>query len=160
MRAPSTPSDRILVRQLRLWAHVGVLDVERERGQWFELDLDLALDLATSGCSDQVTDTLDYAVVITALQRQARKICCRTLEHYAEEILDLVERCVADQLGPNVRLPALLELRKCAAPVSGFTGRVAVLRARSWPASFITAEQTPCGRENPAEPRGGEATSS
>ena len=34
-------SDRILVRDLRLWAHVGVLPHERELGQWFELDIEL-----------------------------------------------------------------------------------------------------------------------
>jgi dihydroneopterin aldolase len=116
-------TDAILVRGLRLWAHVGVLPFERERGQWFELDLELAVDLEPAGRSDDLADTLDYSCLIAALQRQARQLRCHTLEHYSEQILALV----AELAGP---LPVQLELRKCAAPVPGFTGQVAVRRQR------------------------------
>jgi 7,8-dihydroneopterin aldolase/epimerase/oxygenase len=120
--APPGPGDRIVVRGLRLWAHVGVLEFEREQGQWFELDLELGVDLKPAGRSDLLADTLDYAQLITALQHQARAIRCHTLEHYSEQILTLIaERC-----GP---LPLQLELRKCAAPVPGFNGMVAVRRS-------------------------------
>ncbi len=118
-------SDSIHVSGLRLWAHVGVLDVERAKGQWFELDLELAVDLARAGRSDLLVDTLDYSQLIKALQQQARSICCHTLEHYSERILDLAE----ELYGP---VPIRLELRKCAAPVSGFGGVVAVERRRRW----------------------------
>ncbi|MCP9888812.1 dihydroneopterin aldolase [Cyanobium sp. ATX 6A2] len=114
--------DRIVVRGLRLWAHVGVLAFERERGQWFELDLELGVDLAACGRSDQLADTLDYGTLISSLQRQARQIHCHTLEHYGQCILELI----AARHGP---LPVQLELRKCAAPVPGFTGSVAIRRA-------------------------------
>ena len=60
--------DRILVRGLRLWAHVGVLEQERLLGQWFELDFSLAWDLAGAGASDQLELSLDYSLAITALQ--------------------------------------------------------------------------------------------
>ncbi len=120
-RIDTAAGDRILVRGLRLWAHVGVLDFERQQGQWFELDLDLSLDLAPAGASDQLADTLDYAALIQALQRQARTIRCHTLEHYAQRILELT----AAHGGQGVQL----ELRKCAAPVAGFTGVVAVRRS-------------------------------
>ena len=118
-------SDSIHVRGLRLWAHVGVLDVERAEGQWFELDLELAVDLARAGRSDLLVDTLDYSQLIKALQQQARSICCHTLEHYSERILDLAK----ELYGP---VPIRLELRKCAAPVSGFGGVVAVERRQRW----------------------------
>ena len=39
------PLDIIRVDNLRLWSHVGVLDHEREHGQWFRVDLELHLDL-------------------------------------------------------------------------------------------------------------------
>lgn len=116
--------DRILVRGLRLWAHVGVLAFEREQGQWFELDLELGVDLGPAGRSDQLADTLDYSQLIAALQRQARAIRCLTLEHYSEQILTLI----AERWGAG---PVQLELRKCAAPVPGFSGTVAVRRLRS-----------------------------
>lgn len=117
--------DRILVRRLRLWAHVGVLDQERAHGQWFELDLELAPDLGPAARSDDLADTLDYSLLITALQTQARATHCRTLEHYSERILDLVEQLY----GP---VPIRLQLSKCAAPVAGFTGQVSLRRRRHW----------------------------
>jgi dihydroneopterin aldolase len=122
--APPSRGDRIVVRGLRLWAHVGVLEFEREQGQWFELDLELGVDLGPAGRSDQLADTLDYSQLIAALQRQARAIRCLTLEHYSEQILTLI-----DELWGGG--PAQLELRKCAAPVPGFSGTVAVQRFRS-----------------------------
>lgn len=127
--------DRIFVRGLRLWAHVGVLAFERAEGQWFELDLELALDLAAAGRRDDLARTLDYSRLITALQRQARTLHCLTLEHYTERILDQVDACAAEQRGAAEPVPVRLELRKCKAPVPGFTGVVAVRRSRHWPAS-------------------------
>ncbi|MFM8525936.1 MAG: dihydroneopterin aldolase [Cyanobacteriota bacterium] len=124
--AAVVPNDRIVVRQLRLWAHVGVLPFERERGQWFELDLELALDLAPAGRTDDLSLSLDYSQAIGALQRQAAELRCLTLEHYSERILDRLE----DLHGP---VPTRLELRKCAAPVPGFAGIVGVRRQRHWP---------------------------
>ena len=116
-------SDVIQVRDLRLWAHVGVLDFERREGQWFELDLELSVDLSAAGRSDDLGDTLDYSKLITSLLAQARNLRCQTLEHYSERILDLIE----ELYGP---LPTRLELRKCQAPVAGFGGVVAVRRWR------------------------------
>ena len=126
-------ADLILVRGLRLWAHVGVLEFERAEGQWFELDLELAVDLAEAGRSDALECTLDYSRLITALLRQARELRCLTLEHYSDRILDLIDGCAAEQLGEGIQVPARLELRKCSAPVPGFTGLVAVRRSRHWP---------------------------
>jgi dihydroneopterin aldolase len=120
MAAPGR-GDRILVRGLRLWAHVGVLEFERQQGQWFELDLELSLDLGPAGRSDDLADTLDYGRLIQALQRQARTIRCHTLEHYAQQVLELTTAQGAQGVE--------LELRKCAAPVPGFSGVVAVRRS-------------------------------
>ena len=37
--------DAIQIRDLELWAHVGVLEQERRDGQWFRLDIQFQLDL-------------------------------------------------------------------------------------------------------------------
>jgi len=116
-------NDQILVRGLRLWAHVGVLAHERELGQWFELDLTLNVDLGAAGRSDALADTCDYSQLIGALQQQARHIRCQTLEHYSEQMLDLAVALYG-------AVPITLELRKCSAPVPGFGGVVAVRRQR------------------------------
>lgn len=122
--------DSILVRGLRLWAHVGVLEHERQLGQWFELDLQLLWDLGPAAATDDLALSLDYSRVIVALQQQASTICCLTLEHWSERILALVEGLY----GP---VPVALELRKCQAPVAGFSGTVAVSRRRHWPADGV-----------------------
>ncbi len=141
-------SDQILVRGLRLWAHVGVLTHERELGQWFEVDLALSVDLSAAALSDALSDTLDYSQLITALQQQARSIRCLTLEHYSERMLDLAQSLY----GP---VPITLELRKCSAPVPGFSGVVAVRRQR-----FTTADSSHGDRENQAQSQGGLGPSS
>lgn len=119
--------DRVVVRGLRLWAHVGVLDHERRLGQWFELDFSLGSDLTAAGERDDLGCSLDYSLAIVALQSQARAIRCLTLEHWSDAILRLLEQLY----GP---VPIWLELRKCQAPVPGFSGIVAVQRTRHWPA--------------------------
>ncbi|MFQ6537380.1 MULTISPECIES: dihydroneopterin aldolase [Aphanothece] len=121
--------DRITVQGLRLWAHVGVLEEERALGQWFELEATLLADLGAAARGDDLGASLDYSRLITALQHLARTTVCRTLEHYSERMLDLVEALY----GP---VPIQLELRKCAAPVAGFSGRVSVTRQRHWPAAL------------------------
>ncbi|KEF43279.1 MAG: dihydroneopterin aldolase [Cyanobium sp. CACIAM 14] len=118
-------SDAIQVRGLRLWAHVGVLEKERQHGQWFELDIRLRADLTGTAQRDDLSEGLDYAIAIEALRAQARVIYCNTLEHYSERILDLLEECY----GP---IPMALELSKCRAPIRGFSGRVSVSRQRRW----------------------------
>ena len=141
-------SDQILVRGLRLWAHVGVLTHERELGQWFEVDLTLSVDLTAAARSDALSNTLDYSQLITALLQQARSIRCQTLEHYSERMLDLAETLYG-------AVPITLELRKCSAPVPGFGGVVAVRRQR-----FTTADSSHGDRENQAQSQGGLGPSS
>ncbi|WP_216904613.1 dihydroneopterin aldolase [Synechococcus sp. CCY 9618] len=118
-------SDVIHVRGLRLWAHVGVLERERLHGQWFELAFSLGTDLSETACRDDLSDGSDYAIGIEALRARSRVICCNTLEHYSERILDVLEECY----GP---IPLALELTKCRPPIPGFGGSVTVRRTRRW----------------------------
>jgi len=55
--------DLILLRGLRLLGTHGVLPEEKGSPQPFELDLDLAVDLASAGKSDRLADTVDYGAV-------------------------------------------------------------------------------------------------
>ena len=118
-----TGMDAIHVRDLKLWAHVGVLEHERRDGQWFSLDITLWQDLGAAAADDDLAASLDYSKAITALQALARGLVCQTIEHFSDRVLDQLEQLY----GP---VPVRLELRKCAAPVPGFSGVVAVERRR------------------------------
>lgn len=58
--------DVIELRGLRVLGRHGCLPEETQRDQPFEVDLDVHLDLAPAGRSDQLADTLDYAAVVAA----------------------------------------------------------------------------------------------
>ena len=118
-----TANDAIHVRGLRLWAHVGVLEQERRDGQWFSLDISLWSDLSSAAASDDLDSSLDYSLAIRSLQSLAREIRCLTIEHFGDRVLDRLEQLY----GP---VPVRLTLSKCAAPVPGFDGVVAVERVR------------------------------
>ena len=115
--------DCIGVRELRLWAHVGVLDHERRDGQWFSLDLSFQRDLSRAAEADDLSQSLDYSVAIQALQSLSNEVRCLTIEHFSEQVLDRLETLY----GP---IPVWLRLTKCAAPVPGFNGQVFVERSR------------------------------
>ena len=118
-----TANDAIHLRGLRLWAHVGVLEQERRDGQWFSLDISLWSDLSSAAASDDLDSSLDYSLAIRSLQSLAREIRCLTIEHFGDRVLDRLEQLY----GP---VPVRLTLSKCAAPVPGFDGVVAVERVR------------------------------
>ncbi|MAR08107.1 MAG: dihydroneopterin aldolase [Cyanobium sp. NAT70] len=115
--------DAIHVRDLRLWAHVGVLENERRDGQWFSIDLSLWLDLTRCAAEDDLSATADYSVAIRALQVLAMEIRCLTIEHFSEQVLDRLEALYG-------QIPMRVLLSKCSAPVPGFSGLVSVERRR------------------------------
>ncbi|MGB1195921.1 MAG: dihydroneopterin aldolase [Synechococcus sp.] len=118
--------DVIRIDDLRLWAHVGVLEHERRDGQWFCLDLALHLDLSSAAAADALEATADYSLAVTALQGLAAEIRCQTIEHFSERVFAVLEHLY----GP---LPMHLRLRKCSPPIAGFTGTVSVERWRNRP---------------------------
>ena len=61
--------DRILISGLRELGVHGVLPEEQERPQPFEVDLELLVDLAPAGASDELADTVDYGAVCEAVRR-------------------------------------------------------------------------------------------
>ncbi len=120
------PDGAVHVNDLRLWAHVGVLDHERLEGQWFSVDFSLWLDLSAAACADDLSASADYSLAIKAFQRCAFELNCLTIEHFSERLLVVLEELYGS-------VPMRVLLRKCSAPVPGFVGSVAVERCRHWP---------------------------
>ena len=114
----------IVIKQLKLWAHVGVLGWEREFGQWFELDLWLYYDLNSAALTDQIDHTINYADVINTIRKLSKLINCNTIEYFSEQIFEALEA----KFGI---FPMELELKKCDAPIPAFNGVVSVKRSRN-----------------------------
>jgi len=121
----TAPGDAIHITNLRVWAHVGVLDHERRHGQWFSMDLSLQVDLSDAARADDLSATADYSKAVQAIQCLVSTLECQTIEHFSERIFDLLETLYG-------RIGMRVLLRKCSAPIPGFDGTVAVERRRHW----------------------------
>jgi len=120
------PWDRIELRGLRVLARVGVLPGEREQDQPLEIDLDLVVDLAAAGASDDLADTVDYGAVCGAVRAAAAQEHVDLLERLAEVVAEAV-------LAVDERVVAVdLAVRKLRPPVPHdlATSGVRVVRTR------------------------------
>lgn len=60
MREDALNSDRITLTGLRVQAHHGVFDFERENGQEFVIDVTAWLDLSAAASADDLARTVNY----------------------------------------------------------------------------------------------------
>ena len=63
------PRDRILISNMTFYGHHGVEEAERRLGGRFAMDVELYLDLAPAGESDDLTKTVDYKAVYDLARR-------------------------------------------------------------------------------------------
>jgi dihydroneopterin aldolase len=78
------PQDRIYIEGLKINAKIGVYEWEKKVEQILFVDLQLAIDLAAAGQSDDLADTLDYAAIAERVQSLAVTKHYQLIEHYAE----------------------------------------------------------------------------
>ena len=85
--------DKILVKNLKIFAYHGVNPEEKEDGQNFVLDIDAYVDISVPCITDNVDDTVSYAKII---KETAKIFTCQKddlLERAAQRIADgLFER--------------------------------------------------------------------
>lgn len=114
----------IQLRGIRAMGVHGVLPEEQERAQPFEVDLDLAVDLALAGASDRLEDTVDYGIVIDAVA------ACVTNESYA--LLERLAEAIAAVALRDARVASVtVTVRKLEPPVAVTVDHVAVRISRS-----------------------------
>jgi dihydroneopterin aldolase len=111
--------DVILIRGLRELGVHGVLPEEQARPQPFEVDLELQVDLADAGASDDLADTVDYGAVCESVSRVVASEQYRLLERLATRIAEV---CLADRRVSGARV----EVRKLHPPVRAMLEHVAV----------------------------------
>ncbi|HET6776073.1 MAG TPA: dihydroneopterin aldolase [Acidimicrobiales bacterium] len=120
-------TDRIELRGLRAMGRVGVLDHERAHDQPLELDLDLVVDLAAAGESDDLDDTVDYGAVCDGVVATVGERHVALLEALATRVADAV-------LALDGRIAAVeVAVRKLRPPVPHdlATSGVRIERARA-----------------------------
>lgn len=80
--------DKILVRNLKIFAYHGVNPEEKEDGQNFVLDIDAYVDISVPCVTDNVDDTVSYAKII---KETVRIFTCQKddlLERAAQRVAD------------------------------------------------------------------------
>jgi dihydroneopterin aldolase len=111
--------DSIIVRDLRVKAHVGVTEEERSRAQLLIVSVVLYTDLRKAGKSDDLGDTVDYGRVTSEIEALVTSTEASLLEHLAEKIAGLI----AAMPGIN---GVTVEIAKDAPPIEQEVGCVAV----------------------------------
>ena len=119
----SPADDALHIRGIRAYGHTGFFPEEQVLGQWFEVDLSIWLDLSVAGDDDALAHTLDYAEVVDRVRTLLESSRFRTIERLCTVI------GAAVLAFPPVR-QVRTRLTKLAAPIPGFSGRVAVEMTR------------------------------
>ncbi len=117
--------DRVRLTGLRVRGHHGVLAAERRDGQDFVVDVALSLDLQAAGASDNLADTVDYAVLAQSL---ARVVAGEPLDLLEALAARLAEVCLADTRVASVEVT----VHKPAAPLDVSVADVSVTVVRPW----------------------------
>ncbi len=99
--------DRIRLTGLQLYACHGVDPAERRLGQRFEVDVELTLDLAPAGRTDDLAATVNYQAVYNVV-RDAMDPPCLLLEAVAERIAGrILTGFPVDTVTVRVRKPSV-----------------------------------------------------
>ena len=105
-------SDKIILTGIEIFGHHGCTDAEQKLGQKFYVDLELNLNLATAGKSDDLNDSIDYVKIIELVKKivggTPRRLIETVAENLAEEILknfNRVESLTLTLHKPNAPLP-------------------------------------------------------
>lgn len=112
--------DKILIRDLKIFAYHGVNPEEKEDGQNFVFDIDLSVNMTKACHSDDVNDTVSYAKVIKTVTRVF------TAEKY--DLLERAAQITADAIlseYPDV-FDVKIVLKKPEAPMKADFGWVGV----------------------------------
>ena len=126
MTDQAKPTDSIRLTGLRIFAHHGVLDFERENGQEFVIDLEIAVDLAPAAASDDVTKTIHYGELAEAVYAAVQADTVDLIETVAERVAVIA-------LSYERAALVTVTIHKPAAPITVPFGDVSVTITRSRP---------------------------
>ena len=120
---PARVRDRITLTGLEVFAHHGVFDFERERGQRFLIDAELTVDLGSAAHTDDLAHTVHYGEVAAAIAGAVRRDPVDLIETVAERVARVT------MAFPGVR-SARITVHKPDAPIAEAFGDVSVTVVR------------------------------
>ncbi|MBC8062519.1 MAG: 2-amino-4-hydroxy-6-hydroxymethyldihydropteridine diphosphokinase [Clostridiaceae bacterium] len=82
--------DKIIIKDLEVYAYHGVNQQEKDMGQKFLVSLELYLDLKEAGESDDLNKTISYAAVCSDISEELRKSKYDLIEKVAEETASFI----------------------------------------------------------------------
>ena len=83
-------NDYIYINELRLETVIGVYPRERKIRQTLSLDLEIEIDLAIAGATDELEHTIDYAAVAADITHLASNASYQLIEALGDAICTLV----------------------------------------------------------------------
>jgi len=111
--------DRIRLKNITFYAHHGYYEAERELGQKFEVDIDIACQLQRAAGKDSLQETIDYRAIY--------QIARDTFENYKFKLIETVAERIAERI---LKLPGINEViirvRKPHVPLNGLLDYVEV----------------------------------
>jgi len=122
-RAVSGTSDLLVLEGMSFYGYHGETQAERTLGNRFYVDVELRMDLAPAGRTDDINDTLDYsrafALIRTILEDQ----------HY--NLIEAIAARVADTLLAEPRIDSVKVRVGKQPPIAGAIERSSVIIERS-----------------------------
>lgn len=123
-----TMTDRLRLLNVVVHAYHGLYAEEQQLGQRFEIDVELLLDLAPAGRSDDPQDTVDYTAVLALIEEVATQRRFGLVEALAEALASELQRQFSGLQG------AIVRVRKPNPPVAVTFDGLEVEIERHWTA--------------------------
>ena len=100
--------DCITVKNLKVYAHHGVLPEEKRKGQYFYLDIDLYGDFMLACYTDRVEDTVNYDEVCNCAFRVMTQNTFDLIERAAQAVCNaiLIEFPAVDEVQITLKKPS------------------------------------------------------
>lgn len=98
--------DRVRLKNLRVYTHVGCTAEERRVGQHLEIDIELRMDLREAGTTDRIGASIDYAKAAVLVRDAVTGHEANLLETIAERAADALAPLGADEVVVRVRKPS------------------------------------------------------
>lgn len=105
---------KIKIKGLRVFAHHGVFDFERQNGQDFFIDATVWMQGNKAALTDDLNDTVHYGTLAQAIVENVRNEPVDLIETLAQRLLDLVLNFGGPQ-GPILK--AEITVHKPSAPI-------------------------------------------